>query len=339
MSEQDSASITEVSSKAPPQLGEVLTAQRELKNMTVGEVANQLRLGVRQVEALEANDFAKLPESMITRGFIRNYARLLGVDAEPLILAHRALSGADQPQSLNISSENISITNHHVTPWFKILTVLLLILLLVFGLSYYVQHPFTHVASFDQLGTNNAISTKGANAEPSPEAMQAPVMEKLPEPALPIAERMTESELAAASTQSQTVDSTTDAKFEQSLAQNEVLNANSAKINEGAKLESADAVNVGATQANGVVSASTQIVLELIFTEESWVSVLDGDNKEIYKKLSPAGASEKIVGKPPFNLHIGNAGGTQVNYKGKSVDLTPYTRNNIARITLSLEKN
>lgn len=335
MSEQDSASITEVSSKAPPQLGEVLTAQRELKNMTVGEVANQLRLGVRQVEALEANDFAKLPESMITRGFIRNYARLLGVDAEPLIHAHRALSGADQPQSLNISSENISITNHHVTPWFKILTVLLLILLLLFGLSYYVQHPFTHVASFDQLGTNNAISTKGASAEPSPAAMQAPVVEKLPEPALPIAERMTESELAAASSQAQTVDSTTDAKLEQ----NEVLNTTSAKINEGAKFESAHAVNVGATQANGVLSASTQIALELIFTEESWVSVLDGDNKEIYKKLSPAGASEKIVGKPPINLHIGNAGGTQVNYKGKSVDLTPYTRNNIARITLSLEKN
>lgn len=325
MSEQDSPSTTEVMHDARPQLGEVLAAQRELKKMTVSEVASQLRLGVRQINALEANDFTKLPEPMITRGFIRNYARLLNVDAEPLIQAHRALSGADQQHSLNISSENISIANRHVIPWLRIVLLSCFVVMVGLALSYYANHPFSNGQQSSEPATKNS-SVVDASAESS---NAAPVQEKLPEPALPIAERIAESESTATANNAVTADATTTPKTEGQVSPTDVAKSDVATKNDVAK----------EAQAPEATPASTQLEFELSFTEPSWVSVVDGDGKEIYSKLNAAGLSEKIVGKSPLKLHIGNATGTKVNYKGQSVDLVQYTRNNIARLTLSLEKN
>jgi cytoskeleton protein RodZ len=146
---------------------------------------------------------------------------------------------------------------------------------------------------------------------------------------------MAENELSANSSQLQTADgnaapATAVATVEGPTATNELVKSQ----NEVVQKEVAKNV-----QAAGPVPASSQLEFELSFTEPSWVSVVDGDNKEIYSKLNAAGVSEKIVGKSPVKLHIGNATGTKVNYKGKLVDLGQFTRNNIARLTLSLEKN
>lgn len=66
-------------------VGEQLRSAREAKKMTVVEAAQALKLSVRQVVALEENDWSHLPGNTIIRGFVRNYARLLKLDAEPLM--------------------------------------------------------------------------------------------------------------------------------------------------------------------------------------------------------------------------------------------------------------
>src|SRR5688572_31598848 len=65
--------------------GTVLRAARLAQNLGVGDVARQLKLSVGQVEALESGDFQRLPGPVFVRGFIRNYARLLRVDAGLLV--------------------------------------------------------------------------------------------------------------------------------------------------------------------------------------------------------------------------------------------------------------
>ena len=69
-----------------PGFGEKLKRAREALGMTPTDVAAKLKLGARQVEALEAEDFAHLPGDVFTRGFVRNYARLVEVDSEQLIV-------------------------------------------------------------------------------------------------------------------------------------------------------------------------------------------------------------------------------------------------------------
>jgi cytoskeleton protein RodZ len=65
--------------------GKVLAAHREAMGWTVEQVADQLKLAVRQVVALEAGDYASLPSAAVTRGFVRAYAKLVKVDPAPLV--------------------------------------------------------------------------------------------------------------------------------------------------------------------------------------------------------------------------------------------------------------
>ncbi|MEF8713515.1 MAG: helix-turn-helix domain-containing protein [Accumulibacter sp.] len=66
-------------------VGQQLRTAREARNMSLAEVAQSLKLGPRQVAAIEAEDWASLPGNTMIRGFVRNYARLLNVDADTLM--------------------------------------------------------------------------------------------------------------------------------------------------------------------------------------------------------------------------------------------------------------
>jgi len=65
--------------------GKTLQSQREAMGWSVEQVADQLKLAPRQVLALEAGDYASLPSPAVTRGFVRAYAKLLRIDAAPLV--------------------------------------------------------------------------------------------------------------------------------------------------------------------------------------------------------------------------------------------------------------
>ncbi|QOY93303.1 DUF4115 domain-containing protein [Massilia sp. UMI-21] len=67
--------------------GKTLQSQREAMGWSVEQVADQLKLAPRQVVALEAGDHASLPSPAVTRGFVRAYAKLLKIDATPLVAA------------------------------------------------------------------------------------------------------------------------------------------------------------------------------------------------------------------------------------------------------------
>lgn len=66
-------------------IGRILADAREQQGLSIADVARQLRLGVKQIEALEADDYLGLPGNTFVRGFIRNYARLLQLDSDPLL--------------------------------------------------------------------------------------------------------------------------------------------------------------------------------------------------------------------------------------------------------------
>src|SRR5262245_6023657 len=66
-------------------IGAELRNAREAQGLSVSEVAHQLKLAPRQVEALEAGLFETLPGGTFVRGMLRNYARLLKLEPEPLL--------------------------------------------------------------------------------------------------------------------------------------------------------------------------------------------------------------------------------------------------------------
>ena len=99
-------------------LGDSLRKARERLGLNVEEAARQLRLSMRQLMALEANDIGALPSPTFTRGFIRNYARLLQLDPEPLLAAYRAMLPENTAgASISLHSEGIPIQNGNRSSW------------------------------------------------------------------------------------------------------------------------------------------------------------------------------------------------------------------------------
>src|SRR5258707_7305019 len=77
-----------VESDAPsvnPGPGRLLAQLRAERKLSVADVAQRLKYGVRQIEALEAEEFDKLPGATFVRGMVRGYAKLLDADAQPML--------------------------------------------------------------------------------------------------------------------------------------------------------------------------------------------------------------------------------------------------------------
>ncbi len=123
-----------------PSVGQVLKSAREAQQLDIDDVCSYLRLSRRQVIALENNDFSVLPEPTITRGFIRNYARMLDLDSEPLLDVYRGFSSQHQPRPLTIQSENILIPGNDKRSWMMYILASVLIVLLVTAWVIYVDY-------------------------------------------------------------------------------------------------------------------------------------------------------------------------------------------------------
>ncbi|MGB2665018.1 MAG: helix-turn-helix transcriptional regulator [Candidatus Acidiferrum sp.] len=88
--------------------GERLKRERELREVTLQEITSATRIGPRFLEALENEDWEKLPGGVFNRGFVRSIARYLGLDEEALLgeydLAHGAQVAAEDPPEQQINS-------------------------------------------------------------------------------------------------------------------------------------------------------------------------------------------------------------------------------------------
>src|SRR3989338_3413 len=66
-------------------LGEYLKKERELKMVTIEEIAHITRISTRFLYALEKNDYESLPANVFVKGFLRAYAKCVGLNADEVI--------------------------------------------------------------------------------------------------------------------------------------------------------------------------------------------------------------------------------------------------------------
>ena len=93
-------------------LGILLRAKREQKQLSIGEVSERLKLPARQIEALENGDYNNLPEPVFVRGFLRSYGRFLDLDEstlndalENVVPSEKVSKAIQHDGSLNFANE------------------------------------------------------------------------------------------------------------------------------------------------------------------------------------------------------------------------------------------
>ncbi len=284
--------------------GRMLAAARESAGLSIEEVAAQLRLSVRQVQALEADETEALPGITFVRGFIRNYAKLLGLDAETLLAAYRVSVPDAGAHAITLKYENIPIISRDKKAWLPYVLASALVGLTLAGWMIYMEYA---VEESHKAVTENVVPEKPV-APPEAVALE-PAAPMLPqEPSVtPVTPDMHPAESTAAPMQPV-----------------------------AASIQPATVPAQPVAAPVQPVSAPAQAVarLNMTFTEQSWVSVSDRDGKEIFNKTQPAGSQGVVEGSPPFKIVIGNASGVRLTYNDKPVDLAPHAKSNVARLTL-----
>lgn len=282
-----------------PGFGDRLRAAREALGMSLPDVAAKLKLSERQVEAMESEDFTQLPGEVFSRGFVRNYARLVKVDPGQLIIPvdiHAAVA-----ETITAPSEGVSFASPGLRRWVLLPLLALSFFVLLVALLYYWLRQ-----GEDALITQTLEDTaQPAILAPRPVApAPAPVVPAVgvPAPLAPLPDAPAPA---------------------------------SPEIAPPAPASPAPATQAPAVPAAPVAAAPAGKSRTLRFAPalDAWIQVVDGAGKR-YSKLVRAGSVELFAGEPPFRLVVGEAAQVRLTYDGHRIDLTPFIGQKVARLTL-----
>jgi len=281
-------------------VGTELKSAREALGLTVSEVAHQLKLAPRQVEALEAGRFDALPGPTFLRGILRNYARLVKLAPEPLL--ERIAERFEAPDASRLAArynQPVPFSDSTRRSTFVYLGLSLGVLALGGGVAYQWYHE--HQAP-TQLAAAKRPAQKPAAAPAAPKS---------------------EPKVAQAASEPQRVALVPVAPREPEKPQ--VLPPQVQKV--------AVAPLVAAAEPKARPSGSlNRLVIRC--EEEAWIEVKDANDRMLVSSLNPKGSERIVRARGPLTLVIGNAQHVQVLHNDKPVDLAPHTKLAIARFTL-----
>jgi cytoskeletal protein RodZ len=148
-------------------LGSKLKQAREARGVPLSEVEWATKIKSAYLEALEEENYSAIPGAVYTRGFLRTYARYLGIDPDPLIAEYNATAGATEIISTR-PAVTVEPRRLMVTPA-MVVGVALILLLAVFG--FYVKTQFDRYQASLAAGSPTPHVTVPS---PVPSVAQAP---------------------------------------------------------------------------------------------------------------------------------------------------------------------
>jgi len=282
--------------------GRILAEARTAKGLTVAAVAEKLKLSTHQVEALEAEDYSRLPATVFVRGFVRNYARLLDLSAEQM-------PGLNEPvieptNTITAPSENLVFRTSSVRRWLLLpLAGLILFMILVAALYAWLRQG--EEAYLTSAARPAVVQTAPAPVRATPvQVVPAPSAEPTP----PDVAASAQSAVSAGAGASATA-------------------ANAAAA------QAKDQPTTPKAPENDPAAVTEHALHLAVQDEDAWIEVVSADQKR-FGRLLRAGEQMTVRGIPPLKLVVGNALHVRLTYDDKTVDLHPYTGDKVARLTL-----
>ena len=333
----------------PAAFGQQLMLAREKAGMTLDEAARALNLKQEMVEAIEDSALDKLPPVTFVQGYIRSYARLLGLSEEKILdefeaeVPHRLESELHprppSPEGANSQSPFIKLIS--------LLIIVLALLVLVYAVySYYIERT-EHIEQAS-LNANDAMmqlpseaplieqqaettddDTLSVDTEPASAEDEEILPESIVEPVAALAQHK--------AIQPEQVDDAEQADVEE------------AAVGAAEAEADADAMATEETAASEVriedimpVAKPQPItggdVLALSAEQESWAQIVDANDIQLFYGMMKPGRELNLTGQAPFEVFLGNAPVVSLSLNSTDIDMTKYIRsNNIAQFKVSVE--
>jgi cytoskeleton protein RodZ len=309
--------------------GRVLASQREAMGWTVEQVADQLKLAVRQVVALEAGDYASLPSPAVTRGFVRAYAKLVKVDPAPLVAqiaidmpaeAEVNTAAVRRPTPASFSQAKFPSHSKRSLPlgWIAAAVVLAAAAGAAwhFGLIPLGQHGDAAVATPAASSTSSTSSTPhGASSE----AVNGSSTETLQNPSVPLISVPGPADAAAPAAASAPAPAAGGPVV--NLPATTATGAPPTTV-PAAPANPVTAAAPAAAPAAGPGAAANALVLTV--REDAWIEVRPAKGgTPMIKRLVRAGSTETVNVDQPVRVIVGNPGSVSASLRGAPVALPP----------------
>lgn len=339
-----------------PTAGDVLREERLRQGLSEKVVADKLHITMHYVKALEANTYEKLPGAVFTKGYIKSYASLLGLEIDDLYSLYDEYNAQLQEGKAEASRQRARKKKDRNKPW-----VILSLIAFVGGFAglwlynnLLNDDPVSEPAATEINAVAPAVNQQGLTetavdplaAEPvSREVVEqistAPVASTdLEERAEDTANAVQTPEPLAASTEA---DAQTDiVSAPASLAENERADSLAVESEQIAEPESQAAPeNVDDVADDGPqiieVAVAGSDVLRITFSGESWIEVNDSASNQIYRDLRQEGDVLEITGSAPFSVLLGDAPFASMTLNDTEIDVSSNIRiDNSARLTVGL---
>jgi len=305
--------------------GAMLRAAREAAGLSIDALSQQLKLSPRQVKALEDGDYASLPGRTFVRGFVRNYARAVNIDAEAVLAA---IPGAVEAPALDRSTighahrpigELPTSSRARSGSWARWLIPLVLVAAIGAAALYEYLRPGDLQRGFE----TRTLPVRPAPPDPVAPPAGTPSGTPLPNPI--VSGTMSEPPRA------------------DGVLPTPAPVVETAPAGAASPLAPPGPAGGGAIVTPPVTApaaaptpppAAGEATLVITYRASSWTEVRDRDGKVVLQVTGTPGTSQTVTGKPPFDLTLGNAGENSVTWRGAPFDLAPHLRQNVARVRL-----
>jgi len=342
MSDQSNTNVAEFFSPGP---GERLRAARLSMGYDLAKIASELHLTSTVVEALEADDFPNVGARVFVRGYLRNYARVVGMPVESVLrqfdekwpddAAHQSMV-RESPTLPADGGPSRGLAGFMT--WFLVLG--LIVLFLMWWRGYLDEIVPEQIRSSSMVG-DPATSVGMAPEEDTLTPLPLDEGLMLEDGGLRLPSRSLEepvgTEQAVAETATPILTTETGPGEQPQAAAAEAV-ALPGQDRAASQVESEPAqapesvASASGDQGAPVVDGTKQIVMT--FTAPCWVDVRDSERKFKLFGEVPKGSRKVLGGQPPYKVVIGNAGAVSITVNGKPFDLAPYAKGNVARFTL-----
>lgn len=297
--------------------GELLSRQREALGVPIVDAARALNLRTAVVEGLEKDNYEEIPVTAYRRGYLRAYAKYLGLDDKLVLDAYQARHGSSETER-KIAPVAVTRPPSKVGAWlFKLVTLLVIVGLIGVTVAWWQSRGGSEPPS---MGTSSTLEEDAADSATPPPA--DPMVEPAP---VVIPPMIDEPQVSM-----EDEDASTDADASTEPA-SDVTDASAEPVTDVAEAQAPEAPAEDAAPE----PVANPNLLELTFNEQSWTEIFDANNQRVFVGLQTPGTTASVEGTPPFRLTIGNATSVELRYQGDTVNLAQRAgANNVARFTL-----
>ncbi|WP_299015777.1 cytoskeleton protein RodZ [uncultured Photobacterium sp.] len=306
--------------------GDMLRQAREELGYSQKDIASRLRLRLTVINDIEENKFEEAQLATFTRGYVRSYAKFVGLDAA-VVLAKLDLLGQAQPQAQEMQSFSRRTKREaHDSRIMSLTWVLAIIFVGLTGVWWWQSLQMEPETDSLTTGEQQIQPLDESLAGTDDSELTAADISAAAEGSVSIAEESTEGSVEPKLPVPESAESTIN--FDNSFSRSPEAEQPALEVTDNTETLDQPAVS------EPVVPATVETALQLTFSGDCWVDIRDANGKRLESGIKKPGDVLNLDGAAPFKVVLGAPGVVKISYKGEPVDLSGYPVGKVARLKL-----